>query len=118
MGFFTRIFGGGSAGTARLTGTEYKARFLDGKEAHQLIDVRTPEEFATGHIPGAVNINLKNLGRNMDRLPRDRPIVLYCRSGARSANAASMLRQAGFTDIYDLGGIISWAASGYPVKTK
>lgn len=83
---------------------------------HLLLDVRTPEEFADGHIPGAVNISLQTLGQNLASIPTDRPVVIYCRSGNRSAQAMRLLAEAGYTSLYDLGGIITWQAQGYPVQ--
>ncbi len=83
---------------------------------HLLVDVRTADEFRSGHINGAVNIDLQSLPARIATLPKDKPIVLYCRSGARSNNAAQMLAKAGFTKIYDLGGIIDWRAQGLPLN--
>lgn len=114
MGFLSRMFG---AGSPVLSTTEYKSRFVDGKEAHLLVDVRTPEEFAMGYIPGAINIPLQDLNQKLDRLPKDKPVILYCRSGSRSAHAAAMLGRLGYTNIQDLGGIHHWASAGYPIKT-
>ena len=70
-----------------------------------LLDVRTPEEFSAGHIPGSQNVPLDALGRSA--LPEDpgTPLFLYCLSGARSRYAAALLRRAGYTDVTDLGGI-------------
>ena len=74
-----------------------------------LVDVRTPEEFAAGHIAGAVNIPLGQLDDRMDELgPRDAPLVLYCRSGNRSGQAARVLASAGFTGVHDLGAMSRW----------
>jgi phage shock protein E len=71
-----------------------------------VVDVRTPDEFADGAYPGAINIPLAALQARMNELePRDRPIVLYCASGARSAQAARLLKQAGFTDFINAGGL-------------
>lgn len=95
----------------------FKARGdVSSDEAHRLVqkgarlvDVRTPQEFATGHIPGAVNIPLQELERRMPELDgKDRPIVVYCRSGNRSSNAARMLEKAGYTDIHNLGAMTRW----------
>lgn len=100
---------------ARITPAEYQARF--GAHAdHILIDVRTPEEFASGHIPGAVNISVDELAQRLNEIPQDKPVVLYCRSGNRSNQAAQILERAGYTQIYDLGGIITWVQQGYPVQ--
>jgi rhodanese-related sulfurtransferase len=84
-------------------------------DEHILLDVRTPEEFANGHIPGAININVEELSTRMSEIPSDLPVVVYCRSGNRSATAAAMLSGQGYT-VYDLGGIIDWQAAGLPVS--
>lgn len=93
---------------------EYLAQFSE--QPHLLLDVRTPQEFASGHIPGAVNISLQTLESRLSELPTDRPIVLYCRSGNRSATASQLLLRRGFSQLYDLGGIITWQAQGLPVQ--
>jgi len=75
----------------------------------RLVDVRSPQEFATGHLPGAVNIPVQDLERRIGELTgKDRPIVLYCRSGARSSSAARLLASAGYTQVHDLGAMSSW----------
>ena len=117
MSFLSRMFGGPqTAGHPIIQPAEYKSRFVDGKQAHTLVDVRTPEEFAGGYIPGAVNIALQELDRKMAKIAKDKPVVVYCRSGNRSASAARQLLQAGYAEVYDLGGIIEWARQGLPVK--
>ena len=69
-----------------------------------VVDVRTPAEYAERHVPGALNIPLNTLESRLRELgPKDAPIVLYCRSGARSANAAAILERAGFTRVTDAG---------------
>lgn len=93
----------------------YVADFIEADTPHVLVDVRRPDEFAGGHIAGALNISVETLANNLSRLPTDKPIVLYCRSGNRSAQAANLLIAAGFTDVYDLGGIITWQRQGLPV---
>lgn len=98
-----------------ITPAEYQARFGTGVH-HILIDVRTPEEFASGHIPGAVNISIDQLPQRLSEIPQDKPVVLYCRSGNRSNQAAQILARAGYSQIYDLGGIITWAQQGYPIQ--
>lgn len=75
----------------------------------RLIDVRTPSEFAAGHIPGALNIPLQQLDSRLTELqPTDRPVVLYCRSGNRSGSAARLLKNAGFAAVHDLGAMSRW----------
>ncbi len=72
----------------------------------RIVDVRTPAEFADGYYPGAVNIPLSVLAARMNELePKDAPIVLYCASGARSGQGARLLKQAGFTDVINAGGL-------------
>ncbi len=71
----------------------------------RIIDVRTPEEFADGAFPGAVNIPVSGLGARLAEVPRDKPVVLYCASGARSGAAARLLKSAGYTDVVNAGGL-------------
>lgn len=75
-----------------------------------LIDVREPDEFANGHIPNAINVPLGDVVNGVNRLeiPKDQPMMVYCRTGRRSAEAASKLQSAGYLKIYDLGGITDW----------
>ena len=94
---------------------QYQTEFLQQHTPHMLLDVRTPQEFSSGYIAGAVNIPLQSLPQRINELPQDRPIILYCRSGNRSRTAANMLAGAGYSDVYDLGGIIKWQRSGLPV---
>jgi len=116
MSFFTRLFSGmGAPGHQLVQPAEYKARYMDAKAPHTLVDVRTPEEFAAGYIPGAINISLQELQQKMNRIPKDQPVIVYCRSGNRSAFAANMLMQAGYTEVYDLCGIIDWVRQGLTV---
>jgi phage shock protein E len=76
------------------------------KAGARIIDVRTAAEFADESYPGALNVPLKLLPAKLDELgPKDKPIVLYCASGARSAQAARILKQAGYTDVVNAGGI-------------
>lgn len=75
-----------------------------------LLDVRTKEEFREGHIKGAINIPVQILAYHIeDEVPeKDQTIVLYCRSGIRTITAADILKDLGYTTVYDMGGIISW----------
>ncbi len=101
----------------RIAPQQYQADFMAPARPHFLVDVRTPAEFAGGHIEGAVNIPLDSLAQRLDEIPQDQPVVVYCRSGNRSATAARQLAQAGYTDIYDLGGIIAWQNQGLALQT-
>jgi rhodanese-related sulfurtransferase len=79
------------------------------KEGAQLIDVRSPGEYAAGHVEGARNIPVGEIAARSGELgATDRPIILYCASGTRSAMAASKLRSAGFSRVYNLGGMSNW----------
>jgi len=72
----------------------------------RIVDVRTPAEFKDGAYKGAINIPISSLLARMKELePRDAPIVLYCASGARSGQGARLLKQAGFTDVINAGGL-------------
>jgi phage shock protein E len=76
------------------------------KGGAKVVDVRSPDEFADGAYPGAVNIPLGSLGSRLGELgSKNVPIVLYCASGARSAQAARLLKQAGFTEVVNAGGL-------------
>jgi len=71
----------------------------------RVIDVRSAQEFAGGSFPKAQNIPLDSLPSRMGELPKDRTIVLFCASGARSGKAARLLKKAGFTDVLSAGGL-------------
>lgn len=117
MNLLSRLFGGpDTPGHERIRPEEYTAQYVDTKSPHTLLDVRTADEFRSGYIPGAVNISLQDLPQKLKRVSTKKPVIIYCRSGNRSAHAARMLLQAGYTDIYDLGGIIDWQRQGLPVK--
>jgi phage shock protein E len=75
------------------------------KSGAKIVDVRTPAEFRAGSYPGAANIPLSTLARRLEDIPKDRAVVLYCRSGARSAAAARILKRAGFADVLNAGGL-------------
>lgn len=95
--------------TKVLDRTDY-AQKTEGKKV-VIIDVRTPQEFAAGHIEGAININVKSIDFNekIENMDKDQPVYIYCQSGNRSRTAAQKLRKAGFTEIYDLkGGFVLW----------
>jgi len=83
----------------------------------QLIDVRSPGEYGGGHLKGAKNIPLDKISNHLGELKRDKALVVYCRSGQRSAMALNKLRAAGFTSAKHMGGgINAWRSAGLPVK--
>lgn len=91
-----------------LTPEQAKARMEENPDLI-LLDVRTQEEFEQGHIPGAVCLPNEMIAADMPFLfGKDAEILLYCRSGRRSADAAKKLRDMGFTTVFDFGGIIDW----------
>ena len=80
-----------------------------------LLDVRMESEFNSGHLEGAVNIEVSQLGSRLDEVPADKVILVYCRTGVRSVRASKTLVNAGYTDVYNMqGGITAWISAGYP----
>jgi rhodanese-related sulfurtransferase len=82
----------------------------------QLIDVRAPHEHEAGRIGGDRLIELSRLSEEQGTIDRDRPIVFYCRSGARSAMATEAFRQAGYDAHNMTGGLLQWDADGLPLE--
>jgi hydroxyacylglutathione hydrolase len=81
-----------------------------------IIDVRHDNEWLSGHLPDAIHVPLGHLSEHLADLPKGRPLITQCRSGGRSAIAASLLRRAGFSDVSNLvGGIEAWQKAGLPV---
>ena len=82
-----------------------------------VLDVRTPEEFATGHVPGAVNIPYDQVASRLVEIPKDKDVVLYCRSGRRAGIAAAELEKAGYKDLQLMqGDMPAWEKAGLPVE--
>ncbi|MDQ7820375.1 MAG: rhodanese-like domain-containing protein [Armatimonadota bacterium] len=94
-----------------------KAR-LDAGEKPFILDVRQPEEFAAGHIPGAVNIPIRTIAQNLGRLPaKDALIVVVCRSGMRAAYVTMALGILGWTNVKDLAfGMYEWERQNFPME--
>jgi len=85
-----------------------------------VLDVRTPEEFAEGHLEGAVLVDFyaADFAEQLAALDTDVPYLVYCRSGNRSGQALGVMEQLGFTSAVDVdGGIVAWADAGLPVTT-
>jgi hydroxyacylglutathione hydrolase len=86
------------------------------REGALVLDVREPDEYGAGHVPGALHVPLGDLPGRADALPKDRPAVVYCGIGERSATAASLLERAGAGEIISVkGGFRAWKKSGLPV---
>jgi phage shock protein E len=75
------------------------------KAGATIVDVRSEAEFGRGGYRGAINVPLQALSGRLHRIPKDRPVVVYCASGSRSAMAARMLRKAGYADVSNAGGL-------------
>ena len=82
-----------------------------------LIDVRNPDEFAAGHIPGAALIPLPDLADRLDEVPTDREVHVVCQSGGRSTQATELLTEAGVDAVSVAGGTKAWIASGREIGT-
>ena len=105
--------GGGS----RLSPKEMDAAVRVG-DGGVVLDVRTPGEWEAGHVKGCIHIPLTELGARSEEVPRDKEVMVYCRTGYRSSIAASMLRKQGFDPVTDLiGGIQAWEGEGLEVET-
>jgi adenylyltransferase/sulfurtransferase len=100
------------------TVTELKKK-IDAKEYFFLLDVREPNEFKIGRIPGSTLIPLGEVPQRVGEIPRDKEIIVHCKMGGRSAKAASFLRQQGFTRVKNLkGGILDWSDKIDPTVPK
>lgn len=89
---------------------------IEAGEDIALIDIRSDAEVAQGVLPHAEHLSMHLIPLRMHDLPKDRDVILYCRSGARSYHACNFLVQQGIDNVVNLrGGIISWARSGYEI---
>lgn len=94
-------------------------KLISSTEGAQIIDVRTAEEYASGHVAKAVNmdINSSDFEQQINSLDKSKPVFVYCLSGGRSAGAVSTLAKNGFTTIYEMPGIIAWNSANKPLVT-
>ncbi|QAS54215.1 rhodanese-like domain-containing protein [Halobacillus litoralis] len=100
----------------KIMDTLTEDEFREGYRKAQLIDVRESKEFDGGHILGARNIPLSQMKNRLVEIRKDKPVYLYCQSGARSARAAMMLHKKGYEDLNMLqGGFKKWSGK---IKTK
>ncbi len=102
------IFGCSAKGFVSVGADEFAHEIA--KEGVQLVDVRTATEYADGHIPNSVNIDVlaENFAERIATLDKSRPVALYCRSGRRSKSAAEQAAKLGFTVVELDGGVLSW----------
>ncbi len=106
----------GSATTVNLNVSEFSQKITEPDVI--ILDVRTPEEFASGHIEGALNIDFNggDFANEITRLNPSENYAIYCRSGSRSGQAASIMHKAGFHEVSNLnGGVIDWTNAGLPL---
>jgi rhodanese-related sulfurtransferase len=83
----------------------------------QIVDVRRPEEFATGSVPNARNIPLAEIGQRCSELRKDRPVILVCNQGRTANGAVPKLRAGGIGEVYVLaGGVAAWREAGLPIR--
>jgi rhodanese-related sulfurtransferase len=102
---------------ATLSQDAFVALPAAGDAAPFVLDVRTPEEYVAGHVPGAVNIPYDQVGARLAEVPRDKDVVLYCRSGRRAAMAGEVLSGNGYTRLQHLeGDIAAWQERQRPVE--
>ena len=94
----------------QATISQREARILI-KQGAQLVDVRTPHEYAHGALPGSVNIPLPNIRQALKQLDKDTPVLLYCSSGQLSGTARRLLKACGFNQVHNLGSRSNFTAS-------
>ncbi len=86
-----------------------------------VLDVRSPREYSSGHIPGATNINHTELSNHLEKLRgyEDKDVVVYCERGGRAQKAQKILKTAGFSNVYHLkGDMARWRRKGLPTETR
>lgn len=111
-----KLFGMAPADESATVDVAEAQRKLAAREAI-MIDVREPAEWRAGHVKGAKHIPLGDLATRLGEIPRDREVLLFCRSGNRSGTATKLLRSQGFEQVRNVeGGIIAWTGRGFPVE--
>lgn len=107
----------GQEGVYQVLNVEQYEKQISGDEV-LVIDVRTPNEYKSGHIEGAVLVDVTagSFDQKIQEYDKNQPVYIYCRSGSRSANAMRKMKAMGFTEIYDLrGGAMNWVKNGKPL---
>lgn len=102
-----------------LSNQELAAR-IEAVQAPVILDVRSPEEFAAGHIPGAVNLPHREIANRLDEVPaaKEEEVVVYCERGGRAGLADLALEQAGFQQVLTLtGDMQAWRQANLPIET-
>ena len=117
--FFTACKDTGTAQEIKVISPQEVKDAVYNQNPHQLVDVRTLEEFKEGHLDKAQNICVTDddFEKNIVKLDKDKPVYLYCRSGVRSAKAAKIMKDLGFKEIYDMeGGYLNWESQRFEAK--
>jgi len=104
----------------RLNAMQFHTRWLEGRDSGNdccVVDVRSQEEYAAGHVPGAKLMPLDRIHEKIGQLSKQEPVYLICRSGMRSQMAAKILAGQGFGHLINVdGGTVAWIMAGYPVE--
>lgn len=105
-------FGGDNMNTFKSISQDEAMRLMDTEKDYIILDVRTPSEFADGHIKGAINVPNETITISTTEIPelpkKDQLIFVYCRSGSRSRQAAGKLFGLGYSNLLEMGGIMTW----------
>ena len=101
-----------------ISSEDYRQQFASGDQGeYQFVDVREADEYAQAHIPGTTNIPLSEFQQRMDEISEDAPLLLVCRTGLRSAQAAMFMAGMGYDEVYNLEeGTLGWMKKGYAVE--
>lgn len=119
VAFLLAACNGENAGGYKSGNAQQFDSVITASNDEQIVDVRTPDEFAEGHLEGAQNIDWNNadFSINVGALDKSKPVLVYCHSGNRSTQAAEYLAKNGFTNVYELdGGISAWETAGKPIE--
>ena len=110
----TTVFILGSCGTGYKKISQDEAmKIMEEESGYLIVDVRRPDEFAEGHIEGAINVPNEGIAEEMpEELPdKDQLLLIYCRTGRRSKEASEKLAKIGYTNVYEFGGINTWTGT-------
>ena len=100
-----------------VTPAEVAKQIQQPRTAPFLLDVRTAEEFAEGHVPHATNIPVQVLATRLAEVPKDKDVVVYCHSGVRATRAAMLLKESGYTRVSEMqGSMMAWEAAKLPIE--